>query len=288
MAATASAQALPGDSKSAAANDNLRENYKTALATLWQHKLTGGKLSYRQVLELSYKSQEISQWISVKQAWRLQHPHIHFLSDLSAIDRAIPVYWADTPEIDLFGQQISARYHPLEDKIHIWKQARHSTLLHESGHGLQRRALIDEARPDGTPTSRQPAKLAQVNDAKLDYLLSLDEFEVRLQDLNRFHAIHHEGRPILNPKDTITALLALGMPLKYKELTSALSTTKWHLSKEEFHALQLNFAPLNRINRACFSEAVDLVLLRDESLRRNPETWPKVLNAIVLRAPGTL
>jgi len=78
------------------------------------------------------------------------------------------------------------------------------------------------------------------------------------------------------------------MPLKYKELTSALSTTKWHLSKEEFHALQLNFAPLNRINRACFSEAVDLVLLRDESLRRNPETWPKVLNAILLRAPGTL
>lgn len=274
------------------------EGYARRAATLRQAALAAGSVSYLDVLEAAYGAGTISpEVLAAKDAWRRAHAAtFDCVTDYSALlDEATVTALHAHPDPNLQSTLV-AQYESLSHTIGIAPIAADFAIFHEAGHALQRAAL----RARGSAQSRRSelpdflvmheARHREIDPTtlhRLEYLCSQVELEVRLQDLNRFHAFL-TGAPIMDAADAVRALAALGMPLTYEETRDAFALARSELTPEAFaRATEVDRPQAGRIAVA-FEDARELRLVRTLSRRIDPACWTGLLAKLLFEAPGHL
>lgn len=271
-------------------------DYRERTQQFLEQALRKGIVSYRDAARASYGPRAVSASIlKWKAEWRENVRPLGFRFDCDYET------WGDSAslngEIDFLEiegeSDLIAEYEARGHRIRISGAASGSTLLHEAGHTLQRRAICDEAISacdfsKGARTLPKRSSIDVILLEHLNYLLSQDELEVRFQDLNRVYAIANHGSPIMVAEDSLKALCLLGMPLAPEEVVEAFSRAGAHISQSEAEEM-LSFAVVLRVEeRVVFGDASELLTLRRLVMRLDPDLWPDLLAKIMYEAPGHL
>ncbi|BET67865.1 hypothetical protein ASA1KI_27830 [Opitutales bacterium ASA1] len=192
------------------------------------------------------------------------------------------------------GSRFWGQYNYVLHRMQVDRTAHTNVIVHESGHILQRDALLERraqarkagARPEARDRLGEAAKeglITATRSERLRYLVREDEFEVRLQDLNRFFAVCVAGRPIATAQDALDALMALGIEPTEDELKEALA-----LAGERAVAVARGAeAPRawEAAARELFDDAYELVEVFRWSRRAGKGLWPEQLARILREAP---
>lgn len=274
------------------------QSYTGRAAELRTTALARGSVAYLDVIEAAYGPGVITiEVLEAKARWRAGIPQAFtFVADYSAaVDGASVGQLAARADKHL-DSTLVALYESITNQISISSAASDFALFHEAGHALQRVTL----RAGGTAASRRPQSpevlLASAGPRsadpttmrRLEYLCTQIEFEVRLQDLNRFHALIGQGLPIMSTRESIRALAALGLPMAYEECRDALALGGQTLTTEEFAALMVAPAPETSGIGIAFEDARELKVLRRLTQRVAPDCWVALLAKIIFEAPGHL
>lgn len=284
----------------------LRENihqYIARVGRLSNTAIETGSISYQQAIVCAYENSITQQILEIKSNWRIEASKRggQFVSDYENRNIAAQVCRAPVIRDKQTKSSIVARYQALDNQIHISNQAGSLAIIHEAGHTLQRESIDSPGKrpiPNYFPElssfqdiSRNNLKQVAGVDAKkfdrLSYLLNQEEFEVRLQDLNRFHFIIY-GHPITNLSQALQALLSLEIPMTYEEIENILQELDFHLSKAEFTRIKDVARSIRLEKQDAFEDAYELADIRRLALELFPPIWPKVLRKIILESPGHL
>ncbi len=274
------------------------EQYGHRAAALRDGALQTGSVSYIDVVDAAYGPGTISpEVLAAKEQWRRSHgAAFEYVTDYSALlDEAAVTTLTALPDPNLQSTLV-AQYESLSHTIGLAPVAADFAIFHEAGHALQRAAL----RARGTAQSRRSElpEFLLLHEARhravdpttlrrLEYLCSQVELEVRLQDLNRFHAFL-TGSPIMNASEALHALAALGVPLMYEETRDAFALAGHDLSPEEFaRCTQVQRPEAGRVAVA-FEDARELRLVRTLTRRVDPSCWTGLLAKLIFEAPGHL
>lgn len=261
-----------------------------------------GRVTYRQVLAAAYAPGVVTpELLRQKADYRARFAgEFIFFADYSAVTEAAVVAEIDAIPNPAMGSSLIGRYDSHTNRIDLARTAGALAVYHEAGHLVQRKSLpVQHAhRADDhslllreSPVFAQAltaAKMDERSQERLHYLSSQDEFEVRLQDLNRFFAARVAGHPISSPADSVRALAALGMPLDRAEIQTAFSNTGQALAAEDFDRLVAVARVPIEIVREEFDDAHELLILRNLAVRADRSLWQVVLRKIVFEAPGHL
>jgi hypothetical protein len=283
----------------ASAPADVLHDYAQRAAELRYIAVAEGFVNYAQVIASAYAPGAVNdETLAAKAQWRAAAPAgFEFFSDYGLVTVSAAVQDL-TPVSDAgLRSTLVAQYEATSHVIGLSAGAPDFTIFHESGHALQRAALSARGLPAGRRTREPESLLDRVLRAvaadttsarRLKYLCSQDEFEVRLQDLNRFHALLLAGRPIMTPADSIRALSALGMPLEYEEVREAFLIVDQDLPRKWFdeHVAALP-APAPAID-ATFEDARELLRIRSLALRVDHSFWQRMLAKMIFEAPGHL
>jgi hypothetical protein len=161
-------------------------------------------------------------------------------------------------------------------------------VFHEAGHALQSEAHFPPPNVADVVTYRA-FKSGRIDDASercLRYLANQPEFEISLQDLNRFYAISIQHQPITSPEDSVVALMCLGMPLTYDEVRIAFAGTGQKMELENYR--RLFRTPAGLLGGYAFEDARRLLELRRLAVQADPTLWPPLLRKIIFESPGHL
>ena len=274
-------------------------NYLGRAEKLRDEALKVGRVSYDQVLTGAYGIVP-DDVVRRKAAWRASGAARRILvSDYALSGRSIRIRTTDRfPELPAGGRMIGY-YEATSNLIEILDGARSLTLMHEAGHALQNAFLLQTSM---TARQREPIEWVLEPAAKavarslvtgtkqrqLAYLLKPAEWEVRLQDLNRCFAVLVPGRFILDGEDTVEALLLIGMPLNYAEVSRSFGLMGESLTEERFEVLAgLTSIEPGMLERG-FHDAAELLVLRDLVVQSHPSLWERMLGQIIFEAPGHL
>ena len=277
--------------------------YAARIASLRDAALSTGAIDYRSVLEAAYGGAfDIDSVLAYKRQWREERlPANHTLTDYSTVAESAKVMATRPIRNRQLGSTMVGRYESRDHAIKIASVADDFAIVHEAGHALQRRALTDRSihRSESirfTELERQlhtvaaEAGLSEVATRRLRYLAAQDEFEVRLQDLNRFYALVIAPHPILTPYDALEALAGLGLAVEVDDVHAAFEGTDWELTREETRTLLASDRFASRIASydAYFDDAYEFSMLQNLASRVDAKLWPRLLRKIVFEAPGHL
>lgn len=280
------------------------EAYRVQRALFSRNAIERGYVDYAEAVKLLYPKEAITETLlKQKLQWREEHLGTFvFATEYQRLNSPVTVRPLLARREPRLGSTLVACYEANYHVVRISEQAGESAVLHEAGHAMQRAALMKrtyaqesfvsasyQSRGFGYLESEDLASYKQRAVQRLDYLSSQDEFEVRLQDLNRFYAVWGNGSPIQNPIEAARALLALGMPLSYENLTIALQGTKYELKRNEFEDLLRGTAKVATPGeREVFEDAAELLTLRDLVFELDSTLWPLCLRKILFESPGHL
>ena len=272
--------------------------YAERAGQLRRQAIATGAVSYLDVLNAAYGPGAISREVfQAKAEWRGNRAAgLVFATDYSGLlDRA--TVGLLTPVADpALRSTLVAQYESLAHRIGIAPLASDFAIFHEAGHALQRATLRTRGSADSRRSPFQDALHGREHSTldttalrRLEYLCSQVELEVRLQDLNRFHALITGGRPILEPRESVGAMMALGIPLAYEEVRDAFLVAGEALSVDEFAAIAARPAPLDAGRLAiAFEDARELRIIRRLAMRLDAACWTPLLAKILFEAPGHL
>ncbi|MGH8016746.1 MAG: hypothetical protein ACREIA_00380 [Opitutaceae bacterium] len=265
--------------------------YAKRLAELKRAAVESGRVSYAQVVAASYPAGVLTP-DAIMRKRRLYHEEEPVLfTDYSRIHVSVPftekAYIAGrAPGSRLWGQ-----YNFGSDRMYVDQAAHASVIIHEAGHVLQRKELINRRRNgesvlDDTDAERveEAAKQGVISasrSARIRYLVRQDEMDVRLQDLNRFFANVVSDRPILSHQDALDALYALGAAPTVAEVRTACELAG--IRDAEPHGIPRMIVDA-RID-TLFDDAAELRELCYWSKRAGGELWPDILARILKQAP---
>ncbi len=303
IATPAATAIVPRASMSTVVRARELDAYARRAATLRRQAVAAGHLDYLDVEQAAYPAGVITDDVlAAKARWRAMvaaRSGFTFLADYSLsneITHVRPLVAVGDPALQ---STLVAQYEATQHVIGIAPGASDFSVFHEAGHSLQRAALsargtwqgrraASHAPADRLEEALHAGRADDVSVQRLRYLASQDEFEVRLQDLNRFFATCVAGRPILSPSDSVRALAALGVPLETKEVSAVFAAAGQAVSGDEIDRL-VAVAPITATESAqAFEDAHELCLLRRLILRVDPTYWPHVLAKIIFEAPGHL
>lgn len=200
------------------------------------------------------------------------------------------------------GSTLIGKYNPKTDEISVATIANRFVIVHEAGHALQREALLQRrnwyamsSRFDPLAALRKRVTAGPKNNKlsaeRLKYLSSQDELEVRLQDLNRLHAVAFEKGPITTPLEALRTLTYIGIPVTSQAAYVALEGTPWETCLAELDKTVTNGVADSEATRSLavyFEDAYELNRIYKTINRFEPELWGAVLKKIVFEAPGHL
>lgn len=277
--------------------------YQKACDKLRSHAVETGHVAYRQVLEAVYGNDALlSQYLESTIKWQKTHQARYtFFSNYVSTDSPIPLTEIAPTRNPKLGSTLIGRYDPRKHTIAVATIANGHAVAHESGHALQQRALLNRRSWRAQSEQFDPLltlwrRLASGRDPKslstqrLRYLSSQDELEIRLQDLNRLHAIAIGKGPIQTPEQALFALAYIKVPLSEAAVHSALEGSAWEMSADELGTLlrQASAAPALPTLETLFEDAYELRRLYRLIQRLEPELWDATLNKILFEAPGQL
>jgi hypothetical protein len=256
--------------------------------------MSRGWVSYEEVVALSYGADGIDPAIAdAKANWRRALGEERFITNYANLSQQVAVYAIEPIRNAALNSHLVGLYFPRGNVIKLARTADPFVILHESGHALQRAALKRRQSASSSNASWSSrswsADLRTLDEraiGRLRYLVSQDEFEVRLQDLNRFNAVALGGEPILDVRDAARALLALRLPLRFEELRDAMEALGAGLDRADFDSMAEQGAATPAAVTAVFDDARELVMLRKLALDLDAELWPALLRKILAEAPG--
>jgi len=273
--------------------------YAARAAALRTQALQTGVITYHDVIRAAYAPGAIDTAVlRAKAQWRATVGHgFTFITDYATFDEETAVEPLTAVADAALQSTLVAQYESVSHLIGLSPVATDFAIFHESGHALQRATLraggaAASERIDAPAFPRSLDPHTNAADAmavhRLRYLCSPVEWEVRLQDLNRFHALLVAGRPILEPLDTLRALSALGLPLTYEETRDAFTRGGLTLSREVFEQNLATFSIEPATIAVAFEDARELCLVRSLTSRTDPTRWPDLLAKTIFEAPGHL
>jgi hypothetical protein len=277
--------------------------YAAGAKQLRRLALEQGRVDYAQVIAAAYPSGAITEeLLAAKATWRAALPArgaFLLLADYRTMRAAATVEVLTAAPDPRLKSTLVAQYEAVRHWIGLAPVASDFCVFHEAGHALQREALRHRACDHGTRSAShsavdrfdailQAGRTDATSVARLRYLTSQDEFEVRLQDLNRFHARCVAGRPILSPLDSLRALAALGVAVSFTDASAAFAAGQETLSYADFAAIVSTTPPVPAASVQYFEDARELRLLRRLVMRMDPTWWPPLLAKILFEAPGHL
>ncbi len=265
--------------------------YSERLEALKKEALASGRISYAQVIATVYPDGVLTPDVIARKRRRHRAEEPVPFTDYSRIHVSVPVreeaYIAGrTPGSRLWGQYNFGNHQMLVD------QAAHaSVIIHEAGHVLQRKELANRRREGisviaDTDAGRveEAAKQGVISasrSARIRYLIRQDEMDVRLQDLNRFHANIVAGHPILTHQDALEALYAIGVAPTIDEVRAACELAGIREIQPRPDPRMIVDARIDTL----FDDAVELRELCYWSKRAGGELWPDILARILKQAP---
>ncbi|MDQ8185831.1 hypothetical protein [Pelagicoccus sp. SDUM812002] len=234
---------------------------------------------------------------AAKQAWREEMSGLGFVfrSDYGTWENRVSLESVEMAPGSRGHGELLAEYEALSNRIRLSPAALGTTLLHEAGHSLQRKAICGDARgsrPREWIVSKIPSEGLGGTSTRLieqyRYLSSQDEFEVRLQDLNRAFASLLGRGPILDELDTLRALAVIGVPLEREEVRKAFDSVGRDFRERTFDVFTSTSVSQVTEELEAFPDARDLVVLRRLALKIEASAWPRLLAKILFEAPGHL
>ncbi|MDQ8204323.1 hypothetical protein [Pelagicoccus sp. SDUM812003] len=280
------------------------EAYRENVRQLRIQALAQGFISYSEVLTCVYAElPDLSEILQAKRDWRQRYGRDHiYLSNYDALSEAATVSKALPLRNRQLASTIVARYESRDHAIRIADIASDFSIVHESGHALQREALVERCVRRSQSVNftsfeiNFPSYLKRTgvdgrSAKRLRYLTSQDELEVRMQDLNRFYAVAIAGRPILTPHETIEAMATIGLRLEVDSLVSALEAAKAPMAdRREVAAILARAKAIPEPARAlsCFDDASELLMMQRLTERIDPELWQTLLARLLVETPGHL
>ena len=277
------------------------KTYQDAVVRFAREAEETGSACYLDAAMLVYpKNSLTSSVLDSKAKWResAKETGAYFASDYASADMPVTFKHLKASRDETLGSTLIACYEANRHVVRVSELAGISTFLHETGHSLQRKALLERrfAKQSFVSASYRDRELGSQEVAgsrhlrqleqRLKYLSSQDEFEVRLQDLNRFYAVSRDGSPILEPMDCVEALARIGLELSFEELESAFASFGWPFSEEQFKTRVLEVEKANREQGAQFEDARELCLMSEMINELDERLWPLFLRKILLEAPG--
>lgn len=273
--------------------------YTDKVATLRSEAIRNGSVCYTDVIQTVYADFDLQSILAAKSDWRLARGSgSTFLTDYESLAASASVAEVKPVRNPQLGSTMIGRYEPRVHAIKIADTASDFAIVHEAGHALQRRALSDrsihrsksvrftELELNLRSYSKRPG-IDPIDAKRLRYLASQDEFEVRLQDLNRFYAITGAGRPIMDPADAIDALARLGLDLEPEIVRWALQGIE-QFDGERIEAIleHAHSEPVSADISRYFDDAYELRMLQKLSQKIDGDLWRNLLRKIILEAPG--
>lgn len=295
---------VPAPSAPLFASDGLSETlaaYAHRAGQLRHLALAQGQVTYAEVVASAYPAGVITdELLAIKAAWRESlgsRGPFTLLADYHLANTAATVTMLNATADPVLRSTLVAQYESIQHRIGLASAASDFCIYHEAGHALQRAALrargcgeapwaASHATHDRFDALLQSGRADATSVARLRYLASQDEFEVRLQDLNRFFALCVEGRPILSARDSLRALAALGVPVSFDDAHAAFSTGGESLSESDHQAIMGSIPAVPASSVDLFEDAQELRLLRRLALRTDPDGWHWILAKIIFEAPG--
>jgi hypothetical protein len=168
------------------------------------------KVRYSTVILSSYDTSkfDLVEALVAKKKYRETTAKDHrFFCNYAAINMDVPVYFEmyDEARTVLGAHGTSgSMYLFKKKKIQIQRGGDKTKIYHAAG-----AALSGFIAPENKPIIKELGK----NKKDVVFVRQVN-FEVRLQDLNRFHAMLTEGRPIMTPLDAVRAIVSMGETLK--------------------------------------------------------------------------
>lgn len=275
-------------------------DYRQKARKLSEDASRAGRLSYSEVLRASYPDGALSEEVlAAKSAWRDQWSDRYlFVSDYESAGVPVAVRHFDSERNAELGSTLVGRYEARGHVVRVSDLATDHTVLHEVGHSLQRKALLETSlaktafisasyqnREDSGISPPKREERSPMTYRRLEYLSSQDELEVRLQDLNRFYAVCISGQPIADPLEALAALLSLGMPVSPAEVREIFVGTEWEEPSAGL-VLQASVSEGSKAYRSAFEDAGELLLLRRLMREWDPSLWTRCLEKILFEAPG--
>lgn len=274
-------------------------SYTDQVAALRSEAIRSGSVCYSDVLLAVYPGFDLQSTLATKSEWRLARGEAStFLTDYEGLAASASVAEVKPVRNPQLGSTMIGRYEPRVHAIKIADTASDFAIVHEAGHALQRQALSDrsihraksvrftELEIDLRSYAKRPG-IDPIDAKRLRYLASQDEFEVRLQDLNRFYAITGAGRPIMDSADTIEALTRLGLTLDPEIVRWAMKGIG-EIDEERIEAILggADSEPLAADISKYFDDAYELRMLQKLSQKIDGDLWRNLLRKILLEAPG--
>ncbi|MDQ8186218.1 hypothetical protein [Pelagicoccus sp. SDUM812002] len=262
-----------------------------------------GHVCYQQVLGAAYgTSAPLADFLNSTMDWQTKNrAEYSFFADYRNTDLPSALCEVPAERNQKLGSTLIGRYDPRKDAISIASIANGHAVAHESGHALQRKALLQRRDWHAQSARFDPLHaLLQTHAAgftrnsrsarRLRYLSSQDELEVRLQDLNRLHATAFGTGPIFTPLEALRALAFLDLPLSETAVQAALQGSPWELSTSQAAAFLADLSqPHNPGAWAdAFEDAYELKRLYRLIKQLDPSLWEPTLKKILFEAPGHL
>ncbi|PTY07577.1 hypothetical protein DB347_04900 [Opitutaceae bacterium EW11] len=263
--------------------------YQKRLDELDRRARAEGAVHYRQVLECAYSSSWLDVLLEQKAVYRSWlASRFPIFSHYERMEREIPVDFEVSRTV-VDGMTEAASYFVAADRILVRTVENPGrSLVHESGHSLQHERLAELGK-DATVCDRRLARFAaKRREPRLDYLLQQAEFEVRLQDLNRFYAAFHAGTPILTPQDAICALAMMGTEVTAVDIESALAGLQVSWPPPASRKLLRQSLKNDGFTRSAFADAFTLKELLGLARLRSRELYLTVLQKILFESPAHL
>jgi len=169
------------------------------------------KIRYATVILKSYDTSkfDLIETLLAKKTYRETTAKGHtFFCNYAAINTDIPVYFEMVDELRTVrtnsGTMAGSIYLFKKKKIQVRQGGDKTKIFHSAG-----AALSGFIAPENLATIKEIGKKKKDSE-----FVNEVNFEVRLQDLNRYYAMLGEGRPIMNPLDAACAIIAMGEKLE--------------------------------------------------------------------------
>lgn len=187
------------------------EIYQNKADTVFDGLRLEKKIRYSQVIASSYDTSrfDLVTTLLAKKKYRETVAKGHtFFCNYAAWDMDIPVYFEMYDEMrgkTSNGTGVGGSFYFFKKKkIQVRQGGDKTKIYHAAG-----AALSGFIAPENLPVIQEMGK--KKKDA--EFVREIN-FEVRLQDLNRFYAATHDGCPITNPLEAASAIISMGEPLK--------------------------------------------------------------------------
>lgn len=265
--------------------------YRERLSALRSRATTSGRITYAEVILAAYGEGVIDRRVlALKSHYRRRLPAPHrFVTDYRNLEKVSMVSEGRRVFDPLTKGQVEGMYDDHESRVILTRGGGDSTLPHEVAHGLQsgRTSAMDGFGDRRTYRAMKAGRLTDSEERVLRYITMSGEFEIALQDLNRFHALATGKGPIMDELGSIAALARFVPGLEIDEVSAAFALERRKIARNEI-AQALRTIPVGIPTTSLFRDARRFRWMRERALRVDRDYWIALLNRAIFEAPGHL